>query len=272
MPRLRESAFRFCGWSLFAKPEKGILWADTIRRQFSLAHELEKKSLISIVRNSEDLLCRENDPLKILLHLEGCFDLETLDREELYEQGLRSLSLTWNEKNIYATGTSLQNDQQEGLTRKGKELLKWCRDNKVIVDISHLSEGGVHDVFRFDDAPLVATHANARALCDHPRNLSDDTLREIGRRKGCVGLTLVPEFLTGSRNCNSEALRPHLEHVLDISGEDALCSGSDLDGTRLPDDLKDVCDWSRKLKDFQQDFPKSFQGENMLRFIEKVFN
>ncbi|MGC4121671.1 MAG: membrane dipeptidase [Myxococcales bacterium] len=134
-----------------------------------------------------------------LLGLEGAHGLGTSEPrkvrsrlEWLMERGLRVFGLTWNNSNALA-GAAV--DGGGGLTRLGREVVGACQRHGVLVDLSHSSDETARDVLRVSRAPVFASHSNARALCEVPRNLPDDLLRAIGRAGGMVCANFYPGFL-----------------------------------------------------------------------------
>ena len=113
-----------------------------------------------------------------------------------------------------------------------------------MIDLSHLNEAGFWDVAKLSTAPLVATHSNAHALSPSSRNLTDAQLRSIGQSKGIVGLNYAIDFLQSDgvlrSDIASEILIRHLDHMINIAGEDCVGLGSDFDGATVPDFLNDV--------------------------------
>ena len=97
----------------------------------------------------------------------------------------------------------------------------------VYADVSHLSDPGFWELFRMTEQPIVASHSNARALCPHRRNLTDDMFRAIRDTGGVVGINLYRDFVGGT---SMDALVAHIEHFLALDGEKTLCIGGDLDG------------------------------------------
>ena len=110
--------------------------------------------------------------------LDGLEGPEALDR--LAALGLRLGTLTWNEENRFASGAT--QDPGRGLTPLGRQMVRRMEELGIVVDVSHLNDGGFRDVMRLAAGPVIASHSNCRALCPHPRNLSDEQLRAI---RGC---------------------------------------------------------------------------------------
>ncbi|MGI6403214.1 MAG: dipeptidase [Oscillospiraceae bacterium] len=164
-------------------------------------------------------------------------DLAWVDK--LWELGVRMMTLTWNGANEIAGGAI----SGGGFTPFGRQVVARMEELGMAVDVSHLSDEGFWQLCEFATAPFCASHSNARALCGHPRNLTDEMLQEIIRRGGVVGINYCRTFLTPEgKGANINAVVRHIHHMLDLGGEDAVALGSDFDGTDLPDDLQGVQD------------------------------
>lgn len=148
----------------------------------------------------------------------------------LYRLGLRNLGLTWSLRNEAADGV-FEAETGGGLTRFGVALVKEANRLGIMVDIAHLAPAGVRDVLALSEAPVVASHANARAVCDHPRNLTDEQLEALAARGGVVGVTFVPSFVSAESEGQSiEGLLDHIDHIVRTVGVDYVGLGSDFDG------------------------------------------
>lgn len=152
---------------------------------------------------------------------------------QLKEWGVRWINLTWNYEN--ALGHPHTSDL--GLTDRGRAFAKKVYELGMCVDISHFSERGFWDLAKTVDGPIIASHCNSRTLRDHSRNIRDDVAKEIIARKGLIGMTFYHGFLSDD-NANADTVVDHLEHFLDMGGEDCLCLGGDFDGTAWL--LKDI--------------------------------
>src|SRR5207302_9498571 len=127
------------------------------------------------------------------------------------------------------------------LTDAGRELVRACNRLGILVDLSHLNEAGFWDVARLSDAPLVATHSNAHALCAASRNLSDTQLDAIRDSGGIVGVNFAVTFLR--EDGHNEPATPiteivrHVDYLAGRMGIDHVAFGSDFDGATIPDEL-----------------------------------
>jgi membrane dipeptidase len=182
-----------------------------------------------------------------IVHMEGAEpiapDLSNL--EAWYARGLRSIGLVWSRANAFAEGVPFRfpgsPDTGPGLTDAGRELVRACNRLGIVVDLSHLNEAGFWDVARLSDAPLVATHSNAHALCASTRNLTDAQLEAVRDSGGVVGVNFAVSFLredgrTEPSTPIAEIIR-HVEHFADRMGIDHVAFGSDFDGAVVPDEL-----------------------------------
>lgn len=182
-----------------------------------------------------------------VVHLEGADPLapDLSDLEDWYGLGLRSIGLVWSRPNAFAEGVPFRfpssPDTGPGLTAAGRGLVCACNRLGILVDLSHLNEAGFWDVAHVSQAPLVATHSNAHALCASSRNLTDSQLDEIGKSGGVVGVNFAVTFLRedGSQVPDtplSEIVR-HIEYIAGRIGIDHVAFGSDFDGAVVPEAL-----------------------------------
>lgn len=203
-----------------------------------LLHTVEQyPEKIAIAKNGKDL--RENDfhkKISAFLTLEDGRPIngkiENLER--YFEMGIRLISLTWNEENCFGFPNS--DDpmiMNQGLKKFGKEAVIRMQELGMIVDVSHLSDGGFWDVVSLCKLPFVASHSNSRSVCPHRRNLTDDMIHAIGEKGGIIGLNFGPEFLVNSgenkKSCIQDMIR-HINHIRKYGGEDCISLGTDFDG------------------------------------------
>ncbi len=196
---------------------------------------------------------------------------ETDKLEQLYAMGVRMLTLTWNYVNelghpnlsnergrsVWArcrqlregkctaqeraevqralTGYLCTPELAGGLTERGREFVHRMEELGMIVDVSHLSDAGFYDVLHSGTRPFVASHSNAREVCGCVRNLTDDMIRRLAERGGCMGLNFCADFLelkpAGEENPGTiQAAVRHARHIINVGGAEVLGLGSDFDG------------------------------------------
>jgi membrane dipeptidase len=185
-----------------------------------------------------------------VIHFEGAEPIDPdLDALHLFHaMGLRSLGPVWSRPTIFGHGVPFRfpssPDTGPGLTDLGKALVRECNALKVMLDLSHLNEAGFRDVAKVSEAPLVATHSNAHAVCPSSRNLTDWQLRAIAETGGIAGLNLATVFLRPdgreSPQMRLDPVKRHIAHMLEVAGEDHVGIGSDFDGATVPKDIAGV--------------------------------
>lgn len=194
--------------------------------------------------------CLDKGVFGAILHYEGA---EAIDPEFTvlrlsYELGLRSLGLVWSRPTIFAEGVGPQN-RGKGLTGLGRELVRHCNEMGILIDVSHLNEPGFWDVIETSSKPFVASHSNARAVCDHERNLTDRQIKALAENGGLMGINYAVGFLVHGARKGSDvplsALVDHIDHIVNLVGIDHIALGSDYDGAGVPDALRDAAhDWA----------------------------
>ena len=162
-----------------------------------------------------------------LLSIEGAdlLDCDVHKVETVTHWGVRLLNPVWNRANVLS-GTNAE-DPERGLSAKGRDFIRALEEYGIYPDVSHLSDAGFWDLVHIARRPIVASHSNARAVCPHRRNLTDDQFRAIRDLGGVVGLNLYLDFVGRP---TMDALVAHVEHFLALDGEKTLCLGGDLDG------------------------------------------
>jgi len=213
--------------------------------------ERESKGQVEICRSAAQIRrCVERGALAAVLHVEGA---EAIDPDlhmlhVLHAAGLRSLGPVWSRPNIFGHGVPFRYpsrpDIGPGLTDHGRALVKACNRLKIMVDLSHLNERGFWDVAKLSDAPLVATHSNAHAICPHSRNLTDRQLAAIRESRGMVGVNFATAFIRGDgrreANTTLDEMIRHIDHLVEHVGVDGIGLGSDFDGATIPAAIGDV--------------------------------
>ena len=163
----------------------------------------------------------------VLLAFEGAeplgYDLAAL--RLFYAVGLRMLSLTWSRRNAFGDG-AWENDLRGGLTRLGRRAVAELDRLGIVVDVSHASDRTAFDILEVARGPVVASHSNARALREHPRNLPDELLRAIAQTSGVIGVTAVPSFISNGP-ATVGGWVDHLEHVVEVAGIEHVGIGAD---------------------------------------------
>lgn len=169
--------------------------------------------------------------------------------------GVKMLSLVWNYPNAFAYPNLLWNGsipdfcarEKRGLTNAGKEAVEELNRLKIIIDISHLSDGGAEDVLGLSKAPIVASHSNAYSVCKVSRNLTDNQLKKLADKGGVTGLNFCRDFVGGEDVF--ALLLEHYNHIVNVAGEDSVSLGSDFDGIPRYKQMDD-CTYVPKLLEY----------------------
>ena len=213
--------------------------------------EQESEGQVKVVRSVDDLTtCLREEIFAAILHFEGA---EAIDPglnalEVFYQAGLRSLGIVWSRPNAFAHGVPFgfprSPDTGPGLTTAGRELVRVANHLVIMLDLSHLNEQGFWDVANLTNAPLVATHSNAHALCPTTRNLTDKQLDAIKASQGMVGLNFAVTDLRndGWNNADTplEVMIRHIDYLVEHLGIDCVGLGTDFDGATIPQEIGDV--------------------------------
>ncbi len=195
---------------------------------------------LSVYVDSNDLNRDAGDgKIRAVLTIEDGRDIRgDMRRLSLYHRlGVRLITLTWNFPNCFGFPNSpygrvpTEQDMSKGLTPFGKDAIEEMNRLGMIVDVSHLSDGGFWDVAEISKKPFVASHSNCRSVCDHRRNLTDEQIRTIAEHGGVIGLNQYPAFLRQhAKDSKPEDNLAHLSHMRDVGGIDCIALGADFDG------------------------------------------
>jgi len=149
----------------------------------------------------------------------------------LADRGVRCMTLVWNGENEIASG----NMTDHGFTNFGRLVVPEMERCGILVDVSHLNDRGFFELLDLAEKPFVATHSNARAVCGHKRNLTDEMIGQMVQRDCLIGLNYYINFLDDA--CKAETpdfMYRHIAHFYELGAEKNLALGSDFDGSDLP--------------------------------------
>ena len=212
-----------------------------------------------------------------LLGMEGGHAIEnSLGRlRSFYALGVRYMTLTHNTSLPWVDSGSGER-LHGGLTEFGREVVREMNRMGMLVDVAHTSAETMNDALDVSEAPLIWSHAGARAVHDHPRNVPDQVLRRVRDNGGVVMVVFYPDFLTGREVATVADVTDHIEHVAEIAGVDHVGLGSDFDGIpRVPVGLEDVSKFPELFVELvrrgwsEADLAK-LAGENILRVMREA--
>lgn len=193
-----------------------------------------------------------------------------------YAAGLRAIGLTWNETNQFATG--VPGDVNRGLTTAGKDLLDAMESLGIVIDVSHLNDKSFWDVQSHTNKPIFASHSNLRTKASHKRNVTADMAKAIAESGGTMGINLCTSFLTDDKSCSRTTAFEMIREIIDVTGSvNHVHMGTDFDGAKMPDDIKDVSAMPGFFTDLQEYLDlsdndmKKIQYENVVRVIKEYW-
>lgn len=187
-----------------------------------------------------------------------------------YDAGVRYMTLTHNGTLDWAD-SCCDDARHGGLTDFGREVVREMNRMGMLVDISHTSVETMNDVLDVAEAPVIWSHASARAVHDHPRNVPDQVLRRLPENGGVVMVTFVPGFLTSNDEATIADVADHIDHIADVAGVDHVGIGSDFDGIdSTPVGLEDVSTFPALFEElarrgWTEEELSKLAGENVLR-------
>ena len=315
IPRLREGLVGAQFWSVWIPGETDAGDARRIQlEQIKTAKQIvdAHPSTFELALSADDIeRVYKQGKIASLLGMEGGYALENslAAVREFYELGVRYMTLTHNVSLDWADA-ALGEHRNGGLTEFGRDVIREMNRTGMIVDIAHASPATMHQALDVSNAPVIWSHAAARALVDHPRNVPDDVLARLPKNGGVVMVTFIPSFLSkkvwemeeglwatdasiglirdyrdvwlahdaefGAVRASISDVVDHIEHVRDVAGIDHVGIGSDYWGMPdMPLGLEDVSGFPRLFavlieRGWSDADLRKLAGENMLRVMRQV--
>ncbi len=254
--RLTTSGGKVQCFALFVKDDlpEAIQYAKVLNMiDLFYRKVLRCSSRMKLVRTKKEIDGLGPGEIGAMLTLEGCGPIgqDLVKLRTLFRLGVKSVGLTWNHANLTADGAL--ESRGAGLSEWGRQVVGENNAYKVWTDVSHLSETGFWDVMEDANFP-IASHSNARALCDHPRNLYDEQIRALAQKGSVIGVTFVPKFLNGKENGAGipDVLR-HIDYISGLVGMEHVGIGSDFDGSdEVPNNLESYSDFPDLINELQK--------------------
>ena len=164
-----------------------------------------------------------------------------------------------------------------GVSAFGREVIREMNRLGIMVDLSHAAEKSFYDALELSATPIVCSHSSCRALCDHPRNLTDDQMRALAQRGGVMQVTLYHGFLVKDGEATIEDAMRHLDHAISIMGIDHVGLGTDFDGDggiRGLANSSELLNYTRELlqRHYSEEDIQKLWGGNFLRVMNEVQN
>ena len=271
-------------------PEHQVL---RLYHQYLKMIEQARGELVPILTRQDLERARREGKIGALLSLEeGDVMFQDLALLDLWSRfGVRMIALTWNYTNAIGCGNFEMRPEldytnpavfrtietKKGLTEFGKQFVQEMEKLHILPDVSHLSDKGFWDVMETATGPVFASHSNARALTDVPRNLSDDMIKAIADKGGLIGINFCAGFLDDFESTEStiQDILRHIHHIKKVGGIDCLALGTDYDGIDSKLEIENCSKMpvlqQALLEDgFTQEEVSKIMGENVRRVLMEV--
>ena len=228
----RRAAQLFAIFHDGADAPPGGMFAECRRQQALFARELAANDDIAAsCRTAADVECANaSGKVAAILSCEGAelLDCDPAKPNWAHEVGIKAVNITWNHANALAG--SHKDEPERGLSDRGRAFAERAQELDIFLDVSHCSDAALWDLIKMTQKPVLATHSNARAVCNHTRNLTDDMFRAIAGTGGVVGVNFYTAFVSDTPAPTMDDILRHFDHFLALGGAKHLALGADLDG------------------------------------------
>jgi membrane dipeptidase len=289
IPRLRKGGLKAQYWSVYVPASTDTTGNALVMtlEQIDLVHEMIERypDVFELASTADDIerITREGK-IASMMGVEGGHSIQgsMASLGYLYKRGARYMTLT-HSKTLAWADSATDEAVNNGLSPFGEEVVREMNRIGMVVDLSHVSEETMEDVFRIVKAPVIYSHSSARAICDHPRNVSDAMLKMTKENGGVVmvnfmsGYVVPTDQLKANKNAKGtvHTVVDHIEHIIKVAGIDHVGIGSDYDGVRaLPRQLTDVSFYpyiTQELlnRGYNEKQIHKILGENALRVLRE---
>lgn len=240
-------------FALFIHKERGEGYNEkTIRMLNNLKNEFEiNKGTISLCTNYNDYRkTTKEGKVGAFITIEEGEALEgNIDNLRFFkENGVSLITLTWNYENNIGFPNAKPKFKNQGLKPFGIEVVKEMNNLGMIIDVSHLSDGGFWDVVKYSKKPFIASHSNARMVWNHGRNMDDEMIKALSEKGGVMGINFCGHFLGESKIATIEDMITHILHIKRVGGMEVIALGSDFDGIENEVEIRNISEMD-KLSD-----------------------
>ena len=257
--------------------EQPKAYADAIFDQIE-AITKQNSDYVRIARTPEELWANKRAGIKsIMLGIENgiALDGQLENLQHFAERGIVYMTLCHNGDNDICDSASRSQNTWGGVSPFGEQVIREMNRLGILVDMSHAGEKSFYDALDISSKPIVCSHSSARALCDHPRNLTDDQMRALAAKGGVAQTTIYHGFLRqDSESCILDVME-HLEHAIQVMGIDHVGLGTDFDGdggVRGLADASELILFTKQLlrRRYSEEDIQKIWGGNFLRVMAKA--
>jgi microsomal dipeptidase-like Zn-dependent dipeptidase/gamma-glutamyl-gamma-aminobutyrate hydrolase PuuD len=257
--------------------ENPTAYADNIFDQIEVIVS-QNSDYVRIASTPRDLWMNKHQGLKsIMLGIENgiAIDGKLENLQHFVDRGIVYMTLCHNGDNDICDSASKTQHTHHGVSAFGEQVIKEMNRLGVLVDMSHAGEESFYNALEISSKPIVCSHSSARALCDHPRNLTDDQMRALAQKGGVAQTTIYHGFLKKDGEATINDVIAHLEHAIDVMGIDHVGLGTDFDGdggVRGLANSAELINFTRRLlaRRFSEHDIQKIWGGNFLRVMEEV--
>lgn len=256
--------------------ENPTAFADSIFDQIEVIVS-QNSDYIRIASTPRDLWMNKHMGLKsIMLGIENgiAIDGKLENLQHFVDRGIVYMTLCHNGDNDICDSASKSQHTHHGVSAFGEQVIKEMNRLGVMVDMSHAGEESFYQALEISSMPIVCSHSSARALCDHPRNLTDDQMRALAKKGGVAQTTIYHGFLRMDAEATINDVIAHLEHAIDVMGIDHVGLGTDFDGdggVRGLANSSELINFTRMLlaRRFSEHDIQKIWGGNFMRVMEE---
>lgn len=257
--------------------ENPTAYADNIFDQIE-AIVRKNSDYVRIARTPAELWDNKRAGRKsIMLGIENgiALDGKLENLQHFADRGIVYMTLCHNGDNDICDSASKSNQTHGGVSAFGEQVIKEMNRLGILVDMSHAGEKSFYDALDISTKPIVCSHSSARALCDHPRNLTDDQMRALAAKGGVAQTTIYHGFLRNDAEATILDVIAHLEHAIDVMGIDHVGLGTDFDGdggVRGLADASELIHFTRQLlaRRYSDEDIQKIWGGNFLRVMQQA--
>ena len=250
-------------------------FADSIFDQIEVIVS-QNSDYIRIASTPHDLWMNKHQGLKsIMLGIENgiAIDGKLENLQHFADRGIVYMTLCHNGDNDICDSASKTAHTHHGVSAFGEQVIHEMNRLGIMVDMSHAGEESFYQALEISSMPIVCSHSSARALCDHPRNLTDDQMRALAKKGGVAQTTIYHGFLKKDGEATINDVIAHLEHAIDVMGIDHVGLGTDFDGdggVRGLADSSELINFTRRLlaRRFSEQDIQKIWGGNFMRVME----
>ena len=257
--------------------ENPTAYADNIFDKIAeIVHQ--NRQYIAIARTPSDLWMNKHRGLKsIMLGIENGIALggNLQNLQHFKDRGVVYITLCHNGDNDLCDSASRSNHTHGGVSEFGQQVIREMNRLGILVDMSHAGEKSFYDALDISTKPIVCSHSSARALCDHPRNLTDDQMRALAAKGGVAQTTIYAGFLKKEGEASILDVMAHLEHAIQVMGIDHVGLGTDFDGdggVRGLSCSSELIQFTRQLlaRRYSEEDIQKIWGGNFLRVMREA--